>query len=275
MKALSPQKMLPVLLAAITLLVTGCPHNDYTVQLEPQGQSIDRTLIFYRVDGTNATTGLPNYQPFDTNELSLITAQYPANTLTNDGDHHVIHGRFRDRLPADVGGAGTYTNLATSLGNAGFYMERFRGDDDLATAFEKRFKAADQLTDLLVGWSRAQLGHEPGYPQLHQFLDVDFRRDLKNGGAYWWEGLFVNSRETNVNEEFAVRFGQYLFERGYFKLSEIPRLEDDLAENDFAPVFRWNQRLVARKMGVPDSEPIPASLAFLADGPAMSASLTN
>ncbi len=132
MKTLSPQKMLPVLLAALTLFVTGCPHNDYTVQLEPQGQSIDRTLIFYRADGTNATTGLPNYQSFDAAELADITAQYSVNSLTNDGARHIIHGRFSDRLPADVGGAGTYTNLATSLGNAGFYMERFRGDDDLA-----------------------------------------------------------------------------------------------------------------------------------------------
>ncbi len=143
------------------------------------------------------------------------------------------------------------------------------------TAFEKRFKAADQLADLLVGWSHAQLGHEPGYPQLRQFLDVDFRRDLKNGSAYWWQGLFINSRETNVNEEFAVRYGQYLFERGYFKLGEIPRLEDGLAENDFAPIFHWNQRLVARKMGVPDSKPIPASLAFLADETILQESLTN
>jgi len=275
MKAPSPRKIFPLLLAALTVLVTGCPHNDYTVQLEPQGQSIDRTLVFYQADGTNATTGLSNYQSFDTNELALIAAQYPDNSLTNDGDRHIIRGSFREHLPADVGGAGTYTNLATSLGNAGFYAERFRGDDDLATAFEKRFNAADQLADLLIGWSHAQLGREPGYPQLHQFLDVDFRRDLKNGSAYWWQGLFVNSRETNANEEFTVRYGQYLFERGYFKLGEIPPLESSLAENDFAPIFRWNQRLVARKMGLPDSEPIPPSLAFLAEETTLQESLTN
>ena len=113
---------------------------------------------------------------------------YPPHSLTNDGLRYIARGEFTNELPADVGGAGAYTHLTNSLGEAGFYVERFRGNDDLAGMTERRFKAADQLADLFIGWSRMELGQEPGYDQLHQFLDADFRRDLKNLGAYLWEG---------------------------------------------------------------------------------------
>ena len=39
--------------------------------------------------------------------------------------------------------------------------------------------------------------------------------------------------------------------------------------------MRRIQRLVARKMGVPDAEPVPAALAFLADEATMEKSFTN
>jgi hypothetical protein len=256
---------LPVVLAAMALAVTGCPSNQYTVQLKPRGSLIERTLVFYRQDGVDTNTGAPNYQPFDTNELSAITALYPAAALTFDGKRYEARGVFTNRLPADVGGAGAYTNLTTSLGEAGFYAERFRGNDDLAGIGEKRLQAADQLADLLLGWSQMALGQEPGCDKLRQFLGVDFRRDLKNLSAYWWDGQLVGAYNTNADEAFAVRFGQYLFERGYFTIEEIPGLFRDASGDDPRAMPRRIQRLVARKMGVPEAQPVPASLAFLAD----------
>jgi hypothetical protein len=258
-------KCLPLALAAMALVVTGCPHNQYIVQLKPQGDRIERTLVFYREDGVNTNTGTPNYQPFGAGELAAITALYPAQGLTNDGGRHVVRGEFTNELPDDVGGAGAYTNLTTSLGEAGFYVERFRGNDDLAGMTERRFKAADRLADLFVGWSRMELGRERGYDKLRQFLNVDFRRDLKNLSAYCWEGLLASGYKTNADEEFIVRFGQYLFERRYFTIGEIPGLFRDMSGGDSHALLRPIQRLVARKMGVPDTEPVPASLAFLAD----------
>jgi len=56
----------------MALVVTGCPHNQYIVQLKPQGNSIERTLVFYREDGVNTNTGAPNYQPFEAGELAAI-----------------------------------------------------------------------------------------------------------------------------------------------------------------------------------------------------------
>jgi hypothetical protein len=256
---------LPFALAAMALVVTGCPHNQYIVQLKPRGNSIERTLVFYCADGVNTNTGTPNYQSFDAAELATITSLYLAQGLTNNGGRYVARGVFTNALPDDVGGSGAYTNLTTSLGEAGFYVERFRGNDDLAGMSERRSKAAERLADLFVGWSRMELGREPGYGKLRQFLDVDFRRDLKNLGAYWWEGQLASGYKTNVDEEFIVRFGEYLFERGYFTIGEIPGLFRVASGDNPQALLRQIQRLVARKMGVLKTEPVPASLAFLAD----------
>ncbi len=258
-------KCLPLTLAAMALLVTGCPHNHYIVQLKPQGGRIERTLIFYCEDGVNTNTGVPNYRPFSPVELAAITSLYPARSLTNDGGRFTVRGEFIGQLPEDVGGMGVYTNLVTRLGSAAFYVERFRGNDDLAGLTERRFQAADQLADLFVGWSQMELGREPGYDQLRRFLDVDFRRDLKNVGSYVWAGQLAGNYKTNANEEFTVRFGQYLLERGYFKVGEMPVLFRDASDNDTPAMLRRIQRLVARKMGMPETEPWPAALAFLAD----------
>jgi hypothetical protein len=258
-------KCLPFALAAMVFVVTGCPRNQYIVQLKPRGSIIERTLVFYREDDVKTNTGTPNYQPFDAGELAAIASLYPATGLTNGGGRYVARGEFTHALPDDVGGAGTYTNLTTSLGEAGFYMERFRGNDDLAGMTERRFKAAERLADLIVGWSRMELGREPGYGKLRQFLDVDFRHDLKNLSAYWWEGQLASGYKTNASEEFIVRFGQYLFERRYFTIGEIPGLFRDASGDDPQALLCRIQRLVARKMGVSETEPVPAALAFLAD----------
>ncbi len=260
------RKWLPFVLVAMALVVTGCPRNQYLIQLKPRGNIIERTLVFYCEDGgVNTNTGAPNYKHMEAAELAAITARYPAHGVTNEGQRYVARGEFTNELPGDVGGAGTYANLATSLGEAGFYVERFRGNDDLEGMSERRIKAAERLADMMAGWSQMELGREPGYDKLRQFLDVDFRRDLKNLSAYWWDGRLVSGYKTNAAEEFAVRFGQYLLERGYFTIADVPGLFRETVGNDSQALLRRIQRLVARKMGVPESEPVPASLAFLAD----------
>jgi len=75
--------------------------------------------------------GTTNIQAFEPGELAAITALYPANNLINVGNRYTIQGEFSNELPNDVGGAGAYNHLTNSLGEAGFYMERFRGNDDL------------------------------------------------------------------------------------------------------------------------------------------------
>ena len=268
-------RLVPVLLAAVALLLTGCPHNEYIVQLKPAGDGMERTLVFYGADGTNAT-GAPDYHSIGAAEMAAITACYPTGTLTHEGSRYSAHATFTNQLPADVGGAGAYTRFTTSLGEAGFYAERFRGTNDLAGLIERKLKAADQMADLMLGWSRAELGQEPGYPQLRQYLDGEFRRDLKNAAAYIWAGQLAGRYQTNAPEEFIVRFSQYLWERGYFQPKEVPALLVGWNSNDKQA---WQQtwlnriqRRVAGKMGVPANHPVPAALGFLTNNDAIEAS---
>jgi hypothetical protein len=255
-------------LAALALLVTGCPHNDYSVELTPRGKVIERKLTFYRADGTD-TNGVPNYQRFPSNELAAITALYPPGRVTRGGEKHIAQAEFAGAMPQDIGGAGSYRHFVTSLGSGGFYLERFRGNDDLAARAKQRLAAADQLADLALGWSRAEFRHEPRHQNLRRFLDTDFRRDLKNLSLYVWAGDVSASYNPEANEEFIVRFGQYFIERGYLKLEDAPRLVQIFSGNDAGRACLLLQEHLADKLGVPPAGPMPKSLAFLADPEAL------
>lgn len=250
------------MLLTLCVLLTGCPSNDYTVELQPAaGGNIERTLTFYRADGVNAQ-GAPDYQSFPSNELAAITGLYPEGSVKADGWEYIASGVFAGQLPPDVGGAGSYTNFVTSLGEAGLYVERFRGNDDLAGEITNRFHAADEITGLLIGWSGAEFGREPGYKNLRKFLDEDVRQDLKNATLYAWMGEVGTSSETNG--EFTVRIFQYLYEHGYLKLSDardIYLLLED--EEDDGKVLRLIQRLLMEKLGIDPSQPPPKSFAVL------------
>lgn len=261
--------------ALLAVLVTGCPHNDYTVEMKPSGGGVERTVTFYCADGVNSN-GVPNYQSFPSNELASITAVYPSNAVTQDGQRYIARGEFAGTLPHDIGGAGSFTNWTTTLGSAGVYLERFRGNDDLAAKTGKQFHAADQLTDLVIGWAQTEFGHEQGYEKLHQFLDKDFREDLKNVGMYFWVGQLTSLSDTNAVTETSVRFVQYLLERGYVKLSDATNLTllrmDSASDQEMLHLLR---RTVAEKIGISGSEPLPKSFDVLRDPDLLEKSWTN
>lgn len=85
----------------------------------------------------------------------------------------------------------------------------------------------------------------------------------------------IGDRETNAAGEYIARVCQYFYDRGYFKIEETPRLAIMLNENNNREQLAWLQRFVARKMGVPDGEAVPALLDFLASDEAMEKSFTN
>jgi hypothetical protein len=263
-----------LVLPLLALLVTGCPHNDYTVKLTPHGNQMQRELAYYRADGQDSNR-VPKYESFPGDEHDAIVALYPSHSAAKKGEVHIVKGEFFGAMPADVGGAGAYTNITTSMGSAGFYGERFRGDDDLAGQIEKRLNAANQLVDVVIGWSKAELGSETNYAQLRQFLDGQFRKDVKNAAFYWRQAQEAGPGKTNINEEYDVRFALYLVEREYFKLGDMPALLRMMAEDDDKGLMLFIQRLVARKLGVDDTQPLPKSLAFLDSSDAMNESFSN
>jgi hypothetical protein len=251
-------------IAALTVLVTGCPHDEYTVDLQPHGNAIERTLTFFRVDGMSSND-TPNYQPFDTNQLLTITALYPPDAVTESSNHWnwTARGTFAGRMPSDIGGAGTYSNYTTSLGSASIYTERFRGNDDIATSTETRLRAANILADHILAWSKMELGSQPDYANLRRFLDTDFRRDLKNLALYWWLGNIADNERPDGNVEYFARVGQYLVEHHYLQLRDLSQLQRAFGDNDMDRVCRILQRVIARKLDIPDSAPLPAALKFL------------
>jgi hypothetical protein len=262
------QSWLIAFLASCCALLTGCPHNDYMVELKPTGNAVERTLTFCRADGVDSN-GVPNYLEFSTNELATISQLYPPNAVKPEGKRFVATGIFSGALPKDVGGAGSYTNLTTSLGEAVFYVERFRGNDDLVGRTANQYAAADKITDLVTGWARAEFGRERGWKELRKFLNEDFRRDLKNAGQYFQLNATVTLFTTNAPNEFTVRFGQYLMERGYFRPSDAPTLELIGKDEGSDPILlRSLQRLVAEKFGVPSNEPLPKSFAVFGNSAA-------
>ena len=264
-------------LALLCALLTGCPHNDYTVEMKPTLGGVERTLSFYRTDDYN-TNGLPCYQEFPPNELTAISKTFPAGAVKREGNRFVAKGEFAGPLPRDLGGCGSCSNLTTSLGMAGFYLERFRGEDNLVGRMEKQFRAADQITDLFMGWTQAEFGRERGYKKLRHFLDADFRRDLKNAGMYFCAGEISTLSNSNAPEEFVARFSQYLYERDYVKLSDLPELSTVLSDNSTEAegvILRWIRRLVTEKMGLETSAPLPQSMSVLSNPVALNQSWTN
>ena len=72
-----------LLLAPAALLglgmLTGCPHNEYIVELTPRGNVIERKVTFYRADGTND-------QVFPADELAAIIRFYPSGGVAHSGE---------------------------------------------------------------------------------------------------------------------------------------------------------------------------------------------
>ena len=268
------QLLIAPALALLCALATGCPHNEYTVELKPQAGALERTLTFYRVDGTDSN-GMPKYLEFPGNELASITRLYPASAVRREGEQFKAGGKFSGAMPVDVGGSGSFLCLTNSLGEAGFYLERFRGNDNIAARTTKQFAAADQITDLVIGWARGEFSHGRGWKNLRKFLDEEFRCDLKNAGLYLWAGKVSALSNTNTSEEFAARFGQYLLERGYFTPADLPGLYQGLKNEDGDKLLRHLKRLTAEKLHLPAGELKPKSPGLFGQIAVLEQSWTN
>jgi len=75
-----------------------------------EGNSIERTLVFYREDGVNTNTGAPITSPLKRVNLRRsrrCSGAWPDQAMASV----TLSGEFTNELPDDVGGAGAYTNL--------------------------------------------------------------------------------------------------------------------------------------------------------------------
>jgi len=245
----------------LIVAVAGCEHDCYLIELTPDGKTFQRKLTCWHEDGRSP----PNITPLAPEKLARLKELYGRRETPEGAEKHVFLGRFTNSPPADIGGAGSYTHLVTPLGSLFGYVERFRGNDDLESELAKRRAATDRLIGLLLGWCRAELADVPNVDRLYEFVDVELRRDLTNLGLYTWTGNAVSGYQPGADKEFLVRAGQYLCERGYFTPKQLPALARAVWTSDPAPVLTKVQRLLARKMGIADSQPVPKSLAIFSD----------
>ncbi len=264
-------KCWPLCLGLFAVALSGCPrYNHYELDLKPAGDSLEPQLTCWHVG---------DKEPFPAGQLATAEQIYGQPPTTPAPGHFRFSGRFAGKTPQDVGGAGTYTTFNTPLGSITVYSERFRGNDDLVEQFEARGKAADRLAELITDWFETQMGGDPNWPQVRQFLAGDFHRDLNNLSLYFWfaqanaadDPLLAKTTKNDAEElasfvKGSARIAQYLSEHGYVEPEEFFAWAKAVSDNiTDSLVTKQVQNVVAKKAGLGDEQAVAHSLGFLSD----------
>jgi len=267
-------------LGILSVVSAGCQdHNHYEIELTPDGPALNRQLTCWRERHEKKETILLS---FFEKELGALETVYGKPSEQPEPSHHRFSGRFEGKTPADVGGSGSYTLFPTAMGSTAAYVERFRGNDDMAGQLDDRRKAIDRLADLVVGWFESQMAKDKNWAQVRKFLDGEFRKDLHNLDVYLWTANATTAANTRITDEtddpfiktgseFVFRAGQYLVDRGYFEPAEvfdIARLIPDLSNGDGDGqrlLVLVHKLLVKKVTGRADDKSMAASLRFLTD----------
>jgi hypothetical protein len=234
-------------------LAAGCVSNHYELEITPHGQSLERRIICWREesqDQQQKSGGIPQ------EELDRIALAYGVQAPVSSPQKLEFKGTFDRDTPQDVGGSGSLTEWETSLGRTSLYIERFRGNDDLAAGLEARRAAADELADALIAWFRAELGEQEAFVRVRAFFDESLRKDLHNVAAYAWAAAAVEDvTATDAHHfEMLVRAGQYFVERGYLQIDEVPELVRAIEQSDRARLVVFLRRVLLTKLGLPKQE---------------------
>jgi hypothetical protein len=276
--------LVPLLIGMVAL--AGCQARKYELEMTPREGQLERKLTVFeqRKDGEKWVD-----VPVEDGELARIAAQYGVDVPKSGGPRHSFLQKFAGRLPDDVGGYGTYTRWSTSLGTATAYVERVRGDDDIAGDLDQRRAAVQRLVALLIGWLEKELAATPEWPNLRGFLDGEFRRDLVNLSIYIKSLELVAAHDrlhsaadrddaSGIQAGLCLRMAQYFVERGYLTPSQLPDwiyAVDQAMQERPGPLIAMTQRWLASRIGVPADQPVPASLARLNDTASLRASLRS
>jgi hypothetical protein len=253
-------------LAIGSFLFTGCLRSVYVLELTPEDAGFHRKLTVWRVAGPNSEQS--DIHPIDAEQREHLQQIYGAVKTIEDGKH-VFEGRFSQTMPADIGGYGRWMRYESPLGNVTGYSERFRGSDDLQQQLADRHAAVDRSIDLTIAWFRSEMKGDPHLARVEKFLNEELRRDLTNAGIYLWMHGVVADQPDAGAEEIAFRLLQYFEQRGYWRPIDLPHWLNAIVSTEGDAQEQWTlqeiQRTVARKIGIPDDQPIPPGLAFLAD----------
>jgi hypothetical protein len=232
-----------ILLAAI-IVCPGCVEYEYTIEMMPQGDAMKRTISF----SSNLSE----------QDKQSVTKFYPEQI-----DVNTFSGAFKVELPNDVGGAGFYTHVVTAMGSASTYTERFRGNDDINRHIEDFQTFVDKYVNFTINWLEFELGKDPNFGNLREFLDKDLRADAKNFGLYFWLGSVIEPYDSNAVEEMKLRTIHYLEERGYIAPGQADILMKRSDRNGEEELCKLARDIVAREIGYCQNDDGSGKLAFL------------
>ncbi|MHC4752064.1 MAG: hypothetical protein ACYTFW_19600 [Planctomycetota bacterium] len=179
-------------------------------------------------------------------------------------DPNIFWGMFDTKLPNDIGGAGFYTTFNTDMGQAAFYSERFRGDDNLNDTLQKVQVIADRSFDFLIGWLEYELGDDPNFAEFKAFCNENIRQDFKNIGIYFWLSNVLPEYKSTAPEEIFTRIKHYLIERGYLSPKQMHLFAASSGVDDEYILLLLRQ-WIADKMDYSSPEIATERLGFLSD----------
>ncbi|HUV66853.1 MAG TPA: hypothetical protein VMW24_23405 [Sedimentisphaerales bacterium] len=230
---------------ALLLIIAGCEEYKYCIEMKPRGQRIERKLT------------CPANLPKD--KKAAIAKLYEKQI-----DPNIFWGTFDTNLPSDVGGAGFYSTFDTTMGQAAFYSERFRGDDNVNDTLEKVQMIADRCVDFLIGWLEHELGDDPNFVKFKAFCNKNVRHDVKNIAIYFWLSSILPEHNSAGSEEILTRMKHYLIERGYFDPKQMHLFAAGY-EGDGKQILRLLRDRIADEMGYSSPQIAAERLGFLSD----------
>jgi hypothetical protein len=232
-------------------MMLGCATHHYDVEMNPVGGGRFERRTTVTQSGISVETDSPD----------RAGAGGPAAARTK-----VFTSMVDRATPGDVGGAGSITSFPTSLGTATVYLERFRGDDDAAGRARAIQRAAEELSTVILGWLESELGTMRGFDRFRAWSDANLRRDLENTMLYVWMAGDLHRPETGWSSIGPwSRAVQYLVERGYFTIGDVPRITAamSMGEKSQETMALAVRDFVATRMGYDPTGPLPDSFSFL------------
>jgi len=238
------------MLIILFTFIAGCQDYKYCIEMKPCDGGVERKIIW--------SGNVPDQ------EQERIAELYEKQVKPN-----AFYGKFKGKLPSDVGGTGFYTYFLTNMGTATVYSEHFRGQDNLLEQLEYMKVRVDRVIDFLIGWLEYELEDEPNFENLRTFCNNNLREDCKNVICYFWLANTLAEYEDNAEEEFGMRVMHYLSEHNYLSPQEIALASQGCEE----AILRAVRRLIANKMGYSEPTIIAKKLIFLTDTEHMEASM--
>ncbi len=273
--------LLLCLLLAAAAVQTGCTKRIYEIEMTADGETLTRQITVSEGKPTPSKEFFEEhnalhdpvehvYYPLPDEEKLMLQKLYPQQ-MTDTPDENILRfrGSFTGSTPQDVGGAGLLMHYETQMGSTGIYIERFRGEN-MAGHVTRGQQAADRLADLFIGWFESEMKADPRFPQLREWMDTQFRDDLKNLSVLTWAmSLRAQTSDEPQLGEIVPRIVQYLMERGYFTADDLPAMVRNIYAGEWGELGSITlilpPKMLARRMGIDAAEKLPDSLAFLSE----------